>query len=232
MKKLLLFLLFNLFLFSASNSLIVKVDIKEACFVEIKSLSVSLENFPKLEAEIYNSGSLPYSFRILIEGENRVWSRKIFEVPGDLKKIRLYFLPSNETKMKIYFCNRIFEKSLDVKEKSFQKGDWFFVKKARVYSNFISLEILSNVSSDVVVIPLYYPENLIIENYEGRFKTGKNYVRVNFEGEIMGERNISFVIASTDGKYISASEVRLERKQGIEYWFFYIYDTIRWKFNI
>jgi len=127
---------------------------------------------------------------------------------------------------------RIFEKSLDVKEKSFQKGDWFSIMKARVYSNFISLEILSNVSSDVVVMPLYYPENLIIENYEGRFKTGKNYIRVNFEGEIMGERKISFVIASTDGKYISASEVRLERKQGIEYWLFYIYDTIRWNFNI
>jgi hypothetical protein len=190
-------------------------------------LNVSLEGLPKIDAEIYNSGSLPYTFRVLIEGENRVWSSKIFEAPGDLKRVSLYFLPSNETKMKIYFCNKIFEIEIEAREKVLQEENQFYINKARVYSNFIVLEVFSNVSSEVAIMPLQYPENLIIESYVGRLKTGKNFVKINFEGEIASERNISFVAASIDGKYFSTNEVKLEKKVGLEYWIFYIFDRIK-----
>jgi hypothetical protein len=224
-----LFLLFSviLFAFTVGKSLMVNVDVRDVCSIEIKSLNVSLEGLPKIDAEIYNSGSLPYTFRVLIEGENRVWSSKIFEAPGDLKRVSLYFLPSNETKMKIYFCNKIFEREIEAKEKVFQEGNWFSINKARVYSNFIVLEVLSNVTSEVAIMPLQYPENLIIESYVGRLKTRKNTVKINFEGEIASEKKISFIVASIDGKYFSMSEVKLERKVGLEYWFFYILDIFR-----
>jgi len=205
----------------------VNVDVRDVCSIEIKSFNVSLEGLPKIDAEIYNSGSLPYTFRVLIEGENRVWSSKIFEAPGDLKRVSLYFLPSNETKMKIYFCNKIFEREIEAKEKAFQEEKWFFINEARVYSNFIVLGVLSNVSNEVAIMPFQYPENLIIESYVGRLKTGKNFVKINFEGEIASKRNISFAVASTDGKYFSTNDVKLERKVGLEYWFFYILDIFR-----
>jgi hypothetical protein len=205
----------------------VNVDVRDVCSIEIKSLNVSLEGLPKIDAEIYNSGSLPYTFRVLIEGENRVWSSKIFEAPGDLKRVSLYFLPSSETKMKIYFCNKIFEREIKAKEKVLQEGNQFSINKARVYSNFIVLEVISNVSSEVAIMPLQYPENLIIESYIGRLKAGKNFVKINFEGEITTERNISFVVASTDGRYFSTSEARLEKKVGLEYWLFYFLDILR-----
>jgi hypothetical protein len=226
-KKFLLFLIFSFFTFAICKAVIIKVEVKDVCLAEIKSLNVSLENLPKLQAEIYNSGSLPYSFRVSVEGENRVWSRKIFESPGEIKKVSLYFLPSNKTKMKIHFCNKIFEKEIETKEKVFQEGNWFSINKARVYSGFIVLEVVSNISSEVAIMPLQYPENLVIESYVGRLKTGKNFVKINFEGEITGERNISFVVASIDGKYFSTNEVKLERKVGLEYWFFYILDIFR-----
>jgi hypothetical protein len=226
-KKLLLFLIFSLFTFSVSKALIIKVEVKDVCLVEIKSLNVSLENLPKLQAEIYNSGSLPYTFRFSIEGENRVWSPKIFEAPGEIKKVSLYFLPSNVTKMKIHFCNKIFEREIEAKEKVFQEGNQFSINKARVYSDFIVLEVFSNVSTEVAIMPFQYPENLIIENYVGKLKTGKNFIKINFEGEVTNERNIGFVVASIDGKYFSISEVRLEKKVGLEYWFFYILDILR-----
>jgi hypothetical protein len=76
-------------------------------------------------------------------------------------------------------------------------------------------------------MPLQYPENLIIESYVGKFKNGKNFIKVNFEGEITNERNISFVVASLDGKYFSTSEVKIEKKVGLEYWLFYFLDNIR-----
>jgi hypothetical protein len=205
----------------------VNVDVRDVCSIEIKSLNVYLEGLPKIDAEIYNSGSLPYTFRFLIEGENRVWSSKIFGAPGDLKRVSLYFLPSNETKMKIYFCNKIFEREIEAKEKVFQEGNQFSINKARVYSNFIVLEVLSNVSSEVAIMPLQYPENLIIESYVGRLKTGKNFVKINFEGEITNERNISFVVASIEVKYFSMNEVKTEKKVGLEYWLFYFLDNIR-----
>ncbi|MCC5994165.1 MAG: hypothetical protein LM587_01030 [Candidatus Aenigmarchaeota archaeon] len=227
MKKLLLLFLIILFVFTVGKSLMVNVDVRDVCSIEIKSLNVSLEGLPKIDAEIYNSGSLPYTFRVLIEGENRVWSSKISEAPGDLKRVILYFLPSNETKMKIYFCNKIFEREIEPKEKAFHEGGWFSINKARVYSDFIVLEVYSNVSEEVVIMPLQYPENLIIESYVGRLKTGKNFVKINFEGEITSERNISFVVASIDGKYFSMNEVKLEKKVGLEYWFFYILDIFR-----
>jgi len=226
-KKLLLLFLVILSVFTVGKSLMVNVDVRDVCSIEIKSLNVSLEGLPKIDAEIYNSGSLPYTFRVLIEGENRVWSSKIFEAPGDLKRVSLYFLPSNETKMKIYFCNKIFEREIEVKEKVFQEGNWFSIKKARVYSGFIVLEVFSNVSGEVAIMPLQYPENLIIESYVGKFKNGKNFIKVNLEGEITNERNISFVVASIDGKYFSMNEVKLEKKVGLEYWFFYILDIFR-----
>jgi hypothetical protein len=226
-KKLLLFLIFSLLTFVACKALIIKVEVKDVCLTEIKSLNVSLENLPKLQAEIYNSGSLPYSFRVSVEGENRVWGPKIFEAPGEIKKVSLYFLPSNKTKMKIHFCNKIFEKEIETKEKAFQEGNWFSINKARVYSNFIVLEVVSNVSSEVAIMPLQYPENLIIESYIGKLKTGKNFVKINFEGEIMSEKNISFVVASIDGKCFSTSEVKLEKKIGLEYWLFYFLDIFR-----
>jgi len=205
----------------------VNVDVRDVCSIEIKSLNASLEGLPKIDAEIYNSGSLPYTFRVLIEGKNIVWSSKIFEAPGDLKRVILYFLPSNGTKMKIYFCNKIFERDLETKEKVFQEGNWFSINKARVYSNFIVLEVFSNVSSEVVIMPLQYPENLIVESYVGRLKTGKNFVKINFEGEITSERKMSFVVATIDGKCFSINEVKLEKKVGLEYWFFCILDIFR-----
>jgi len=230
-KKLLLLFLVILFVFTVGKSLMVNVDVRDVCSIEIKSLNVSLEGLPKIDAEIYNSGSLPYTFRVYVEGENRIWSQKIFEAPGEIKKVSLYFLPYNETKMKIYFCNNIFEREIEAKEKVFQEGNQFSINKARVYSNFIVLEVLSNVSSEVAIMPLQYPENLIIESYVGRLKTGKNFIKINFEGEIASERNISFVVASIDGKYFSTNEVKLERKVGLEYWFFYILDIFRiWLF--
>jgi hypothetical protein len=226
-KTLLLFLIFSLLAFVVCKAVIIKVEVKDVCLVEIKSLNVSSENLPKLQAEIYNSGSLPYSFRVSVEGENRVWSPKIFEAPGEIKKVSLYFLPSNKTKVKIHFCNKIFEREIEAKEKTFQEGNWFSINKARVYSGFIVLEVFSNASSEIAIMPLQYPENLIIENYVGRLKTGKNFVKINFEGEITSERKISFVVASIDGKYFSMSEVKLEKKVGLEYWFFYILDIFR-----
>jgi hypothetical protein len=226
-KKLLLLFLVILFVFNVGKSLMVNVDVRDVCSIEIKSLNVSLEGLPKIDAEIYNSGSLTYTFRVLIEGENRVWSSKIFEAPGDLKRVSLYFLPSNETKMKIYFCNKIFEREIEAKEKVLQEGNQFSINKARVYSNFIVLEVFSNVSSEVAIMPLQYPENLIVESYVGRLKTGKNFIKINFEGEIVSERNVSFVVARKDGKYFSMNEVKLEKKVGLEYWFFYILDIFR-----
>jgi len=226
-KKFLLVFLVILFVFTVGKSLMVNVDVRDVCSIEIKSFNVSLEGLPKIDAEIYNSGSLPYTFRVLIEGENRVWSSKIFEAPGGLKRVSLYFLPSNETKMKIYFCNKIFEREIEAKEKAFQEEKWFFINEARVYSNFIVLGVLSNVSNEVAIMPFQYPENLIIESYVGRLKTGKNFVKINFEGEIASKRNISFAVASTDGKYFSTNDVKLERKVGLEYWFFYILDIFR-----
>ena len=227
MKKFLLVFLVILFVFTVGKSLMVNVGVRDVCSIEIKSFNVSLEGLPKIDAEIYNSGSLPYTFRVLIEGENRVWSSKIFEAPGDLKRVSLYFLPSNETKMKIYFCNKIFEREIEAKEKAFQEEKWFFINEARVYSDFIVLEVYSNVSSEVAIMLLQYPENLIVESYVGRLKTGKNFVKINFEGEITSERKISFVVASIDGKYFSMNEVKLEKKFGLEYWFFYILDIFR-----
>lgn len=227
MKKLLAFLVFSLFVFAISKAVIVKVDVKEICSVEIKSLNIFLENLPRMDVEIYNSGSLPYNFRVSVEGKNKVWSRKISEAPGDLKKVSLYFLPSNETKIKIHFCNKIFEESVETKEKEFEEGDWFSIRKARLYSDFIFLEVISNVSTEVAIMPLNYPENWIVENYIGKLKVGKNFVKINFESEIISERNVSFVIVSTDGKYFSKSEVKVERKIGLEYWLFYIFDRVR-----
>ncbi len=227
MKKLLAFLVFSLFVFAISKAVIVKVDVKEICSVEIKSLNIFLENLPRMDVEIYNSGSLPYNFRVSVEGKNKVWSRKISEAPGDLKKVSLYFLPSNETKIKIHFCNKIFEESVETKEKEFEEGDWFSIRKARLYSDFIFLEVISNVSTEVAIMPLNYPENWIVENYIGKLKVGKNFVKINFESEIISERNVSFVIVSTDGKYFSKSEVKVERKIGLEYWLFYIFDIVR-----
>jgi len=227
MKKLLAFLVSSFLAFVISKAVIVKVDVKEICSVEIKSLNIFLENLPRMDVEIYNSGSLPYYFRLSVEGKNKVWSRKISEAPGDLKKVSLYFLPSNETKIKIHFCNKIFEKSIETKEKEFEEGDWFSIRKARAYSDFIFLEVISNVSSEIAIMPLNYPENWIIENYVGKLKVGKNFVKINFESEIISERNVSFVIASTDGKYFSKSEVKVERKIGLEYWLFYIFDIVR-----
>jgi len=226
-KKLLLLFLVILLVFTVGKSLMVNVDVRDVCSIDIKSLNVSLEDLPKIDAEVYNSGSLPYTFRVLIEGKNRVWSSKIFEAPGDLKRVILYFLPSNETKMKIYFCNKIFEREIEAKEKVFQEGGWFSINKARVYSNFIVLEVYSNVSAEVSIMPLQYPENLIVESYVGRLKTGKNFVKINFEGEITSERKMSFVVATIDGKYFSTNEVKLEKKVGLEYWFFYILDIFR-----
>jgi len=226
-KNLLLLFLVILFVFTVGKSLMVNVDVRDVCSIEIKSLNVSLEGLPKIDAEVYNSGSLPYTFRVLIEGKNRVWSSKIFEAPGDLKRVILYFLPSNETKMKIYFCNKIFEIEIEAKEKVFQEWNWFSINKARVYSDFIFLEVYSNVSEEVAITPLQYPENLVIESYVGRLKTGKNFVKINFEGEITSERKISFAVASIDGKYFSMNEVKLEKKVGLEYWFFYIFDRIK-----
>jgi len=227
MKKLLAFLVFSLFVFAISKAVIVKVDVKEICSVEIKSLNIFLENLPRMDVEIYNSGSLPYNFRVSVEGKNKVWSGKYFEAPGDLKKLSLHFLPSNETTIKVYFCNKIFEKDIEAKEKSFEEGDWFSIKKARLYSEFIILEVISNVSTEAVIMPLKYPDNWIVENYIGKLKVGKNFVRINFESEFSDERNVSFAIVSTDGKYFSKSEVKVERKIGLEYWLFYIFDIVR-----
>jgi len=226
-NRLLTFFAFFLFAFVISNAVIVKVDVKEVCSVEIKSLNISLDNLTRLDIEIYNSGSLPYNFRVSVEGKNKVWSRKFFEAPGDLKKVSLYFLPSNETTIKVYFCNKIFEKDIEAKEKSFEEGDWFSIKKARLYSEFIILEVISNVSTEAVIMPLKYPDNWIIENYIGKLKVGKNFVRINFESEFSNERNVSFAIVSTDGKYFSESEVKVERKIGLEYWLFYVFDIFR-----
>jgi len=227
MNRLLTFLTFLLFAFIVSKAVLVKVDVKEVCLVEIKSLNISLDTLPKLDAEIYNSGSLPYNFRVSVEGKNKVWSQKIFEAPGDLKKVSLHFLPSNETKLKVYFCNKIFEKNIETREKSFEEGDWFSIRKARIYSDFIVLEVISNVSTDAAIIPLKYPDNWIVENYIGKLKVGRNFVRINFESDVKDERSVSFAIASTDGKYFSKSEVKVERKIGLEYWLFYIFDTLR-----
>jgi hypothetical protein len=226
-RKFLLFLIFLFFAFAICEAVIIKVEVKDVCSVEINSLNVSLENLPKLQAEIYNSGSLPYSFRVSVEGENRVWSPKFFEAPGEIKKVSLYFLPSNKTKIKIHFCNKIFEREIEAKEKTFQEGDWFSIKKARVYSNFFVLEVYSNVSTEIVIMPLQYPENLIVESYIGKLKTGKNSVKINFEGGITSERNISFIVASIDGKYFSTSEVKIEKKVRLEYWLFYFLDNIK-----
>jgi len=74
---------------------------------------------------------LPYSFRVSVEGENRVWSPKIFEAPGEIKKVSLYFLPSNKTKMKIHFCNKIFEREIESKRKSISRRELVFYKQSK-----------------------------------------------------------------------------------------------------
>jgi len=205
---------------------IVKVEVKQICSAEIKSLNVSLENLPSVNIETYNSGSLSYHFRVSIEGKNRVWSQKVFTAPGDLKRLTLHFLPSNKTKIKIHYCDKVFEKEIESKEIEFKNEDWFYINFVRVYSNFLVAEIISNVSTEAVIMPFRYPENLIIENYVGKLKVGKNFIRVGIEGDLAEDKMI-FVVASIDGRYFSKSEARVEKPVGLKYWLFYFIDTFR-----
>ncbi len=225
MKKFLLFL--STLLLPISFALIINVEIKDVCQVEVKSLNIDEKPIPKISAEIYNSGSLPYYFRVQIDGEARVWSAKTFSQPGEIKKVNLYFLPSNKTKLKIHFCNKILEREINISSFFANKTEDFESLIARAYDNFLIVEIFSKKEDKILLLPYSYPENWIIEENIENVKKGKNLMKINFESESFRERNITFFVYSFNSNSYSILNFKVEKKIGLEYWLFFLYDNFR-----
>ncbi len=224
-KKFFLFL--PILFLPISLALIISVEVKDVCQADIKSLKIEEKQIPKISSEIYNSGSLPYYFRVQVDGETRVWSPKIFSNPGEIKKIDLYFLPSNKTNLKIFFCNKILEKDINVSSFYANKTENFEALAARAYDKFLTLEIFSKEEGKILVMPYNYPENWIIEESVAKVKKGKNLIKMNFETEGFRERNVEFFVYSFNSNTYSILNFRIEKKTGLEYWLFLLYDNFR-----
>jgi len=226
MKKI-AFFVFILFL-PIAFSLLIKVDVRSICNLEIKSFLIDNTSLPRLQAEIYNSGSVPFKFRAYLNASSKFWSEEYTLAPGEIKVLNFRFIPSEENKLKIFYCANVLEKNFEANSHLNKTSD-FKIVSVRSYGNYLVFEIYSNVSTYLFVLPSEYPESWIIEANGKKVKQGKSLIKVNYSP--LGEENeIGVYLASKDG-YYTYQKVKIEKPIGLKFFFYYLHDNFWLRFQ-
>lgn len=228
MKKIFFFLIL-FFLFNLAYSLTVKVEVKDLCKLEVKSFFIDRENIPKINAEFYNSGSIPIRFRVFLDSGARYWLKEKNINPGEISRAVLPFFPKEINKIKLFYCTNFSEYYFNVSDFNLTLDKSIKITSARSYGDILFIEVESEKDSYLFILPSEYPDSWFFEKGEGRVAKGKRIFRIFYSPLGNEEIEVGFYLVSSDKTY-NYQKVRIEKMVGIKY-ILYFYDYLRFVFQ-
>jgi hypothetical protein len=223
------------------------VSVAETLEGEITSLLFdNRNNIIKFLPEFLNSGSIAYSGRIRIdvlkdsELISTIWSEEEAFMPGDRKNFEMYWFSDSKGvfsfKTRVYFGNEIKEYRESVFEvaESVSPEDVFKVKEFRTYDDFIVFDIYSDKDvENLIIIPYRYTPGWIFEQkkIDSMKSNETRTIRVSYKPSVWGSKEVKLLIVSNDGEYSKEEIFTLEKKTGLEGFFYYIIDSLKLFFS-
>jgi hypothetical protein len=198
------------------------------------------EGLVKIDAEFYNTGSIPYKVRIRVDVYNQTesiftgWSKEKILAPGDRKVFTVYYysnLTGNFTaKVRAYYGNEIKEEVVSLEKAYATAKNVFKIENFRAYENFAAFDVLvTEATGNAVVIPSDFPSTWVVEQESlGSMQKGqKKTVFMRYKPDVWVEDSIRITVVSEDGMYIGESMFKLKKASGILELLGYLLDMHR-----
>ncbi len=215
----------------------VSVDDRLSC--EISSLVYNASyNITEFPVELYNTGSIGYKARArvdIIQDEIIFtgWSKEKALMPGEKKIFPVYWYneKGNYTlRVRAYFGNEILEHTENfTAEEASATEDVFKILGFRTYDSYVLFDIKSSEDvREVVVIPKNYLPGWVFEQERISFgNDDRKTVLINYLPAAWQESTVTIEIVSADGRYYKKESFKMEKEQGL-LWFFYAFlDSFR-----
>lgn len=239
MKRLVYFFLLFIFFSAIANGIKIKINVAEKIDKsEVLLYNSTVNNVFELVDEIYNIGSVAYKTRVRMDVFNAskllftAYSKEVLLNPGAAKTISLYWF-SNTTgnytaRIRTYYAGEIGQRNISFRVAGKPYTNIIQIRNVRTYDKFIVVELSTPKElNNIVVVASNYSPSWIFETVKISKAKGDVVVKIPYSCPTFTSRNIVINAFTLDGKQFTSKVVKLEKKQGILYWLYYLFDYLR-----
>ncbi len=218
-----MFLLFLIPVVAATVIDVTVLDFINADVVGLKYQNMSQRPI-KISFEVFNSGSVGCKslLRMDISKDSytfTAWSKPLVLQPNDRKNVEFYWFPYNLTgnfsgKIRYYCANEIKEIkdfSIEVKE-YINASPSIEIISPKIFERKISLNIKSDKTQDLMIIPADFPKGWIVEQKRIKVDKGKvKHVELDYSKDMWKVGRLTIMVVNEEGEYgIKTVEIKKE----------------------
>jgi len=215
-----------------------KINVAERLDSDIKEIDCCVlndyNNIMTTSYDVFNTGSVSHSTRIRFDIFNNgnkitsIWSPKADLLPGNRETINLYWYQSQDAELQVkiilyraYDIEIVGDLNWSFKGVKKPIENVFNFDKIHIYNNKIRFELTSSEDIDnVLIFPKKNPEGWILEQnlIESLDAEKSKSTYINYDVEILSEREITLVAVSSDGKYYGEKTFLFKEESGFKKW--------------
>jgi hypothetical protein len=188
-------------------------DFINADVIGLKYMNISQKPI-KISFELFNAGSVGCKAlaRVDISKDSysfTAWSKPILLQPNDREYVELYWFPYNVSgnfsgRIRYYCANEIKEIknfSIDVKD-YISLSPSIEIVSPKIFERKITLNVKSNATQDLIIIPLDFPKGWVIEQKKIHVEKGKmKYVELDYSKDMWKVGRLTIIAVSEEGDY-------------------------------